>query len=84
MAVPASANASRTMVIVRHTSCAVRKRACDEAFGAIARNAGAVASGSTMTNTELRESKIYSDKLTDKLVPVVGLEPTRLFTVPGF
>ena len=64
MTVPATANASSTMAIVPHASRAVRKRCSGVLFGVIASNAGAVASGSTITNSELAASRMYSVRVT--------------------
>jgi hypothetical protein len=44
----------------------MRKRSSGVLLGVIARNAGAVASGSTITNSELVASKMYSVKFTSK------------------
>ena len=64
MTVPATENASSTTAVVQHASRAVRKRSSGVLLGVIARNAGAAASGSTMTNKELAASRMYSGRLT--------------------
>ena len=43
---------------------AVRNRCSGDSPGVIARNVGAVASGSTITNSELSANRMYSDRLT--------------------
>src|ERR1041384_4341375 len=64
---PATANTSSTPAITQQASRAVRMRSCGVSVGVIARNAGTVASGSTMTKSELAASRMYSSRLTIKL-----------------
>ncbi|MEI9963094.1 MAG: hypothetical protein WDM76_18870 [Limisphaerales bacterium] len=61
---PATENASSTTATVQQAIRAVRKRCSAVSVGVMARKAGAVASGSTITKSELPASKMYSDKLT--------------------
>ena len=60
---PVSENESKMPAAVVQASRAVRSRCSRESFGVIARNAGAVASGSMITNSELAANTMYSVKL---------------------
>lgn len=61
---PANANTVSTIAVVRHATRAVRNRCSGVSPGVIARNVGAVASGSTITNSELSANRMYSDSVT--------------------
>ena len=64
MNVHASENASSTTATVEQASPAVRSLCSRVSVTVIARKAGAVASGSTITNNELIASRMYSDNVT--------------------
>src|SRR5579863_52919 len=59
-AVPAKEKSSSTAAMAQHATLAVRSRCSGVSLGVMVRNAGTVASGSTMTNNELPASRIYS------------------------
>ena len=60
--VPAMENNSSTPAATQQASRAMRVRCSVVSLGVIARNAGTVASGSTITNSELAASKMYSGR----------------------
>src|SRR5258707_5437306 len=60
MAVPAIANTRRTAVIVAQARRAIWNRCAGVLSTVMARNAGAVAIGSTITNNELTARELYS------------------------
>lgn len=60
---PATENTSNTAAVVPQATLAVRNRCSGVSLGVMARKAGAVASGSTITNNELPASRMYSLKL---------------------
>ena len=61
---PAAAKHNSTAAVVQQATLAVRSRSSGVSVGVIARNAGAVATGSTITNSELAASKVYSVRFT--------------------
>ena len=61
---PATEKASRTPAVTQQASPAIRIRCSGVSFGVMVRNAGTVASGSTITNSEPTASRMYSDKPT--------------------
>jgi len=60
---PATANTISTPAMTQHAIRAILIRCCSVSVGVMARNAGTVANGSTMTNRELAARKIYSGNL---------------------
>ncbi len=60
--VPAAANSSRTAAMAQQANRAVRSRCSTVSLGVIVRNDGTAASGSTITNSELVASNMYSNK----------------------
>ena len=75
---PPTENTSNTPAATQHASRAVRRRCAGVSVGVMVRNAGTVASGSTITNSELAASKMYSDKLKRlKLGTIQGESQTR-------
>ena len=56
--VPANANASSTAATVKLATRAMRNLSSGVSFGVIARNTGIMASGSTITNSELAASRM--------------------------
>ena len=61
---PATANNNSTAVMVMQAIRAIWNRSPGVLSTVMARNAGAVAKGSTMTNRELAANKLYSAKVT--------------------
>ncbi len=57
---PASANTINTPALTQQASRAILMRCSGVSVGVIARNAGTVARGSIITNSELAASSIYS------------------------
>jgi len=60
---PVSANASRMPAATVQASRAVCRRCSGESVGVIAKKAGTVASGSTITNSDPNANNMYSEKL---------------------
>ncbi len=60
---PAAENPMRTPAVIQQAKRAILMRCSGESVGVIARKAGTVASGSTMTKSELEARKMYSSRL---------------------
>ena len=63
---PVREKASKMPAATVQASRAVRNRCAGDSFGVMAKNAGAVASGSMITNSELAARMMYSVKLMAK------------------
>src|SRR5436190_1018528 len=65
---PATANPINTPAVTQHATRAIRIRSAGVSVGVIARKAGTVAKGSTMTKRELVASRMYSGRFTARSV----------------
>src|SRR5271168_2323088 len=75
--VPALANKSRTAAMAQQATRAVRSRCSAVSFGVIAKNEGTAASGSTITNSELVASNMYSIKSIGHELEIIQRESQR-------
>ena len=64
---PVRAKSSSTAAVTQHASRAVLTRCSGLSLGVMARNAGTVAIGSTMTKSELVASRTYSRRLSQAM-----------------